>query len=118
MLILFLFFFFFFIFFFFSLAYPKFTESHFAFLDTLCSDHTSTVATLDHVVFRQMLESFKEGLGALDQGICRFLLLFLRAFLNCVSKNGIILVIAALQSTSLPTFSITIKIVRLPLLWD
>jgi exportin-7 len=59
---------FFFLTIFFFVAYPKFTESHFAFLDTLCSDHTSTVATLDHIVFRQILESFKEGLGALDQG--------------------------------------------------
>ena len=50
------------------LAYTKFTEAHFAFLDTLCSDHTSTEATLDHSVFRQMMDSFKEGLGALDQG--------------------------------------------------
>ncbi len=52
------------------MAYSKFTEAHFAFLDTLCSDHTSTVATLEPSTFRQMLESFKEGLGALDQAIC------------------------------------------------
>jgi exportin-7 len=52
------------------MSYPKFTEAHFAFLDTLCSEHTATVATLDQQTFRQMLESFKEGLGALDQAIC------------------------------------------------
>ena len=52
------------------MAFPKFTEAHFAFLDTLCSDHTSTVATLEPMIFRQMLDSFKEGLGALDQAIC------------------------------------------------
>lgn len=52
------------------MAYPKFSESYFAFLDSLCSDHTSTVAVMDPQVFRKMLVAFKEGLGALDQAIC------------------------------------------------
>lgn len=52
------------------MTYPKFMESNFAFLDTLCSEHTSTVATVPPETFRNILESLKEGLGSLDQAIC------------------------------------------------
>ncbi len=49
------------------MSYPKFMEAHFSFLDTLCSEHTSTVALADTAIFRNVLESIKEGLYSLDQ---------------------------------------------------
>ena len=49
--------------------YPKFMEAHFAFLDTLCADHTSTVVEVTSPVFLNILEALKAGLKSLEQQI-------------------------------------------------
>jgi len=51
------------------MAFPKLTKAYFAFIDTLCCNHTSTIAELETPIFIEIVHSLKEGLCSVNLGL-------------------------------------------------